>query len=175
MTIHVAFLRAINVGGRRVSMDRLRRPFEDLGLEDVSTFIASGNVIFDGGGKTAELESKVEAALEEALGFQTTTFIRPLSRIAKIIETDPFSVRGSEDLIHVGFLRKPPAATVRKRLEELSNDVDTVTTAGKELYWLARGGMGRATISGAILERALGQPTTMRSMKMLRRLHSKFA
>ena len=42
----VAFLRAINVGGHVVTMDQLRAAFQELGFDDVETFIASGNVIF---------------------------------------------------------------------------------------------------------------------------------
>ena len=46
MLQYIAFLRGINVGGHRVKMDRLRAIFAELGLKDVSTFIASGNVLF---------------------------------------------------------------------------------------------------------------------------------
>ena len=46
MSQYIAFLRGINVGGHRVKMDRLRAIFIELGLQDVSTFIASGNVLF---------------------------------------------------------------------------------------------------------------------------------
>jgi len=47
MTRYVAFLRGINLGKRRVKMEQLRRHFEGFGLENVATFIASGNVVFD--------------------------------------------------------------------------------------------------------------------------------
>ncbi len=47
MPRYVAFLRAINLPGRNVKMDRLRSTFVSLGLDNVDTFIASGNVIFD--------------------------------------------------------------------------------------------------------------------------------
>jgi uncharacterized protein (DUF1697 family) len=47
MPKHIAFLRAINVGGHIVKMDHLRRLFEALELAEVETFIASGNVIFE--------------------------------------------------------------------------------------------------------------------------------
>lgn len=47
MTRYFAFLRAINVGGHVVKMDRLRQVFESLAFSNVETFIASGNVIFE--------------------------------------------------------------------------------------------------------------------------------
>ena len=59
-----AFLRAINVGGHTVTMDTLRGLFEGLGLDDVETFIASGNVIFTSPSKSiATLEPQIEARL----------------------------------------------------------------------------------------------------------------
>ena len=73
---YVAFLRAVNVGGRRVSMDRLRAVFEELGFEAVSTYIASGNVVFEASGRAADLERAIEEKLADALGFEVTTFLR---------------------------------------------------------------------------------------------------
>ncbi|MDQ4125803.1 MAG: DUF1697 domain-containing protein [Actinomycetota bacterium] len=171
MPVHVAFLRAINVGNRRVSKDRLREPFEKLGFAEVSTFIASGNVIFSTSEKPAAVEPAVEAALTEALGFEVVAFVRPASAVARVVRDQPFS--GSEDSVHVGFLKKPVSPSVRSALDELGNDVDSVTAEGREVYWLARGGMGRATVSGSLLEKTLGQPTTLRSLKMLTRLLAK--
>ncbi len=73
----VAFLRAINVGGHTVSMAALRAEFEALGLKDVETFIASGNVIFTAPtGNRAALERKIESHLHGALGYEVKTFLR---------------------------------------------------------------------------------------------------
>ena len=171
MALQVAFLRAINVGKRRVSMDRLRGPFVDLGYEDVATFIASGNVIFRSGVKAAGIEDAIEAALEDALGFPVVTFVRPVPAIARVVRDQPFD--SPDDSVHVGFLKKAPAAAVRKALDALSTETDTVTATGKQVYWNASAGMGRATVSGAAIEKTLGQPTTFRSLKMLRRLQAK--
>lgn len=171
MGVQVAFLRAINVGKRRVSMDRLRKPFEELGFDDVTTFIASGNVVFRTTETPARVETAVEAALADALGFEVVTFVRPASSIARLVRQHPFA--GDEDALHVGFLKKAAPASVRRAVEALGNDVDTVTTKGRQLYWLARGGMGRATVSGSLIEKTLAQPTTLRSLKMLQRLDEK--
>jgi hypothetical protein len=88
-----------------------------------------------------------------------------------VAKADPF--RGESDLVHVGFLKKAPTQAARRALESLSNDTDVLQAQGKQIYWLARGGMGRATVSGAAIEKALGQASTLRSLKMLRRLQAK--
>lgn len=171
MTVQVAFLRAINVGKRRVSKDRLTAPIEALGFDDVWTFIASGNLVFATSEKAVEVEVAVEKALTDALGFEVVAFVRPATGIAKLVREQPFT--GSDDSVHVGFLKKPVTAPVRRALDGLGNDVDTVSAKGKHVYWQALGGMGRATVSGSLLEKTLGQPTTLRSLKMLKRLEEK--
>ena len=172
MTVQVAFLRAINVGNRRVAKDRLRAPFEDLGLENVSTFIASGNVLFRSPQRAAALEASIETALASALGFDVTAFVRRAADVGRIVGGHPF-VDGDAGLVHVGFLKKAPSSSVRAALEAAGTETDEVTSRGREIYWLARGGMGRATVSGAALEKIAGAQTTFRSLKMLRRLHAK--
>ncbi len=66
MPRHIAFLRGINVGGHRVKMDELRRLFGELSFSDVSTFIASGNVVFESPDEDrAGLEREIEGRFEE--------------------------------------------------------------------------------------------------------------
>ncbi len=75
MTRYFAFLRAINVGGHVVKVDRLRQIFESLGVSSVETFIASGNVIFESTSKSVRiLEKRIESGLREALGYEVVTF-----------------------------------------------------------------------------------------------------
>lgn len=88
MPRYVAFLRAINVGGRTVKMDRLREIFESLGLGDVETFIASGNVIFRSRStKPQALEKKIERSLRQSAATVTshTTWRAPAEKRCCII------------------------------------------------------------------------------------------
>ena len=90
MPRYVAFLRAINVGGHTVKMDRLRVLFEDLRLKNVETFIASGNVLFDTSAKDiGALERKIEKHLEQALGYEVTTFVRAMTDLAGVVAGHP--------------------------------------------------------------------------------------
>ena len=93
MPRYVAFLRAVNVGGRVVKMDELRRHFADAGFTGVETFIASGNVIFDTTAKPGPaLEARIEGALKKALGYDVPTFVRSLADVVTAAERQP--VRG---------------------------------------------------------------------------------
>ena len=102
MTRYFAFLRAINVGGHVVKMDRLLQLFESFGFSSVETFIASGNVIFETKSKNVKtLERKIENGLREALGYEVATFIRTEAELVEIANYRPF---GESDLEGVGSL-----------------------------------------------------------------------
>jgi uncharacterized protein (DUF1697 family) len=176
--LKVAFLRAINVGGRRLKMDALKGHFEDIGLSDVETFIASGNVIFSGGGtETARLERKIEKALREALGFEVATFVRTLPELDKLTKKKPFPKAKQDQLdkLQVGFIAKTASPKARADVKALSNDNDLLIVQGKEVFWLALGGVGRSKVGGAAIEKALGVPTTVRGMKTVEKIVAKYA
>ena len=173
MTQWFAFLRAINVGGRRVTMDRLGAIFHDLDFERVETFIASGNVVFASAARSeAKLVGRIEAAVEAALGFHSDTFLRSRDELADVAATRPFDA-ASEGTIYVGFLRDEPSTAAARAVGLLSNDVDRFALVGREVYWLALKGMGQSTVTPAKLEKALGMPTTTRNLNTIERLLAK--
>src|SRR5258708_39876825 len=105
---YAAFLRAINVGGHVVKMDRLRKLFEAAGLGGVETFINSGNVVFESSKKNGDgLERTIQPRLEKALGFSVATFVRSMPEVAAIAERAPFGRLSFEPpgSLFVGFLR----------------------------------------------------------------------
>jgi uncharacterized protein (DUF1697 family) len=177
MTRYAAFLRGINVGGHTVKMDRLKAIFEALGFSAVSTFIASGNVVFETGETDRKaLERRIEQALEQALGYEVATFVRTGAEVAEIAAHEPFPNAPSRegDTLHVIFLRYAPDADTRARVQALSNDEDLLRFHGSELYWLRRGKMMDSTLDQAAFAGALGKaPTTARNANTLRRLAAK--
>lgn len=173
---YIAYLRAINVGGHTVKMDRLRALFEELGFGGVTTFIASGNVVFETAeGDAAALEGRIEAHLRKALGYAVDTFVRATEEVAAVAEHSPFPGDGAEGAtLYVLFLKSEPGAEARKKVEALATEVDSFHLHGRELYWLARKKMSESAISGATLEKALGMPGTMRNVNTVRRMAEKF-
>ena len=172
---YVAFLGGINVGGHRVTMDRLRAEFEALGFTDVRTFIASGNVLFEATGSRASLESKIEARLAEQLGYAVPTFVRTASRCGKPrrsnrTERSPTATRTTSL-----FLRKAPTAAAKRATEALSNDQDRFEVHGTELHWHIHGGLTDSSVKPSVLAKALGRPSTARNTKSLRKLSDMLA
>jgi uncharacterized protein (DUF1697 family) len=172
------FLRAINVGGRRVTNDVLRRELEAIGLTDVATIQAAGTVVFTSNRRSTDaLGAEIGAALEAALGHEVTTFVRSKAEVDAIVAADPFgagsggakggggSVGGNGDSkVHIVFLPKAPTAAVRAKVEALGVPGDELKVVAKELHWHRAGPMMESALDWKQVEQALGKvPTTTRT------------
>jgi len=86
-----AFLRAVNIGGRFVTMERLRALFAGLGFENVRSYIQSGNVFFETGeSKREAIARKIEAHIARELGFECPVFLRTVAELEKTLAIDAF-------------------------------------------------------------------------------------
>ena len=168
---YVAFLRAINVGGRFVKMDVLRDHFAALRFADVETFIASGNVLFStASSDAAVLEQRIERKLEQALGYEVATFVRTPAELALLVRDEPYQDREEGATLWTGFLKSSVSTTVRDTLRALSSDAEEVDGRGREVYWLRRSLDMTALRTGAKIDRALGTPVTFRNVTTVRKL-----
>lgn len=178
MPRYVAFLRAINVGGHTVKMDHLRELFESLGFNNVATFIASGNVIFETRStKVPALEQKIAAHLRGALGYDVATFLRTTPELAAVADYTPFPTidHVAEGFaLNVGFLHATPSAEAQKALSAFTTDVDEFHVHDREVYWLCRTKISDSTFNGGKLEKALGMPSTMRNVNTVAKLAAKY-
>jgi uncharacterized protein (DUF1697 family) len=174
----VAFLRAINVGGRTVAMAVLREEFEALGLKDVETFIASGNVIFTAPpGNRVALERKIERHLHEALGYEVKTFLRTESEVAAIAVYHPFSdarTRAAAAL-NVAFLGEPLAPAAVEVLTAMRTPDDDFHVNGREMYWLCRKRQSESRFTNVRFEKAVGRKATFRGLKTIVKLAAKYS
>lgn len=180
VTRYVAFLRAVNLAGRRVvKMEDLKKAFEALPVRNVHTFIASGNVIFDAAVRDpSALERKAEAALEKAFGFDIDTFLRSIGELQQIAECPPFheiAASGEGGTIYVGFLRAAPGADVQRKVKAVSTAVHEFCISGRELLWLRRDVPGARDAPVPPLDKVLGVPTTFRNVRTVKRLVEKYS
>jgi len=173
---YIAFLRAINVGGHVVKMDQLRKMFEAIGLENVESVIASGNIVFDSRSRnTAILERKIAGHLESELGYAVSTFVRSVPEIEVISQYKPFSDTTTGTL-YIGFLAAELSQETTKRLETSSTDIDVFHIHGRELYWLCRATrLTESKFSGPLMEKTLGTRTTLRNVNTIKRIAEKYS
>jgi uncharacterized protein (DUF1697 family) len=156
---YAAFLRGINVGGTRIAKDKLCEPFNALGFEAVTTYRASGNVIFDAPKEPAtKLAARIEQRLADDLGFtRAVTFVRSEAEMRALAKEDPFP-REPDQKLHVMFcLKKPPASVL-----ELATKDDQLAIGKRELYWAPQGRMTDSELDLKAVEKLTG-PNTMRT------------
>jgi uncharacterized protein (DUF1697 family) len=173
----IAFLRAINVGGHTVKMDRLRTLFSELGFANVATYIASGNVIFEmPKTSTHTLEAQIEQHLQHALGYEVITFVRTVAELAAIAAHTPFPL--TSEKIHgqyVAFLKVPLSAETEAKLLALNSETDEFHVHGCELYWLCRIRLSDSPLfSGTLLTKTVGMPMTLRNITTVKKLAAKY-
>ena len=176
MTRYIAFLRAINVGGRTIKMETLRQHFEALGLARVETFINSGNVIFEArAAKTSSLEKKIEAQLRQKMGYAVAAFIRTPAELAGIAAYQPFPPPPSGGGLHIAFVQAPPAAPVKQALAALDTEADKFHVHNCEVYWWRAGGYSDSPLSSSgRFEKVLGVPATVRNSTTVLKLAEKY-
>src|SRR4051812_18204532 len=175
MPSHVAFLRGMNLGGRRIKNEELRTEFETLDFADVACFRASGNVVFSADDSEAKLTDRIEAGLGEALGYEVPVFLRSAKELRALVVHEPFDaakVRASEGKLQVALLSKKPPAKARKQVLAAANEVDRLVLEGRELYWLPSGRMSDSELDLKLLEAVLG-PWTMRTMGTIEQIVAK--
>lgn len=177
MTQFVAFLRGINLGKRRVKMNELAELFEELdSVDNVATFIASGNVVFESDASEEDLAAEIELHLQRRLGYDVDTFVRSMEQLKQILQLDVFpNVDASGRTLHVIFLREAPAQDYVEALRVLQTDDDHFAVRGREVFWLRNGRLSDSPIPSADLARSLGSvSTTMRNMNTVARIADKF-
>ena len=175
MTTRVAFLRAVNLGSRKVRMAHLVEIFGGLGYRDVWTHINSGNVVFDASGTREALERVIGATLEHELGFECTTMIRTPAELATALAEEPVTVAAG-DTYFLTFLKDAPSAAQRRALEALSNDYDTLVVRGRDVHWRMHGRSSDSKLTGKRWADIVGdRRSTSRNTRMLRALAEKIA
>jgi uncharacterized protein (DUF1697 family) len=160
-------------------MEQLRRLFTALGFSEVETFIASGNVIFVSAATDVRaLERKIEAHLEQSLGYVVATFVRSLEELSAIARHEPFgpppSPGGEKVTTYIILLAKPLTPTARKQVLAFSRDGDELAVKGREIYWRRRGNLLDSPLTGARLERTSDGAGTMRNRNTIVRLATKY-
>ena len=167
MAVYAAFLRGMNVGGHRITNADLAEAFGELDFDSVTTFRASGNVIFEVARRAeGRLVAEIEESLEEALGYEVPTFIRTAAELRAVAEFDPFDqalVAASDGKLQVSLLSKRPTEKQRVKILSLATDDDPLVVVEREIYWLPSGGLLESELDNDAIDELVG-PLTRRTM-----------
>lgn len=172
----IALLRGINVSGRRtVHMTDLKRAVEEMGFGNVSTYLQSGNVIFNcRHAQTAKLAMHIEEKLSETFGFTINVIIRTQEELEKIIETNPLvdSADVARDKLYVTFLADEPDKTAASKLDLPPGTDEKFAIVGSEVYLYCPNGYTRTKLNNATFEKKLRTVATTRNWKTINNLLS---
>ena len=172
----VAFLRAVNVGGRTVKSPQLVRSFTSLGMENVTTFLASGNVLYDGSNRDVpKQKGRIESRLLEDLGFKTEVILRCIDEVELIAERNAFELTELEKAnytVNVALFSESPPLAMQKEVLKLKSEYDDFMFDKREMYWLCRGSKISTSLvfSKNSLAKAMPAVNTMRNLRTMQRL-----
>jgi uncharacterized protein (DUF1697 family) len=143
----IALLRGINLGPRhKFPMARVRAVFEAGGARNVTTFIASGNVVFDHDERSeAKLCAQSEAALTSEAGFDVPVMLRTRGQLEQVLKKCPFSDQPTK-FVHVTFLAKKPAVAALRAIDASDCAPESFAVVGRDVYLLLPNGMGVAKL-----------------------------
>lgn len=173
----MAFLRAINVGGRTVQMTVLRDLFIRLGFANVETFIASGNVIFETKSTLIPaIERRIETEIATELGYEVTTFVRTVEDVAAVANHEAFlpEEAAAGAAFNIAFTKPAIPEAAREALAALGTGVDRFHVRGAEVYWLCQVKQSESKFTNAVLEKVAGVRSTIRTLGTIQKIAEKY-
>lgn len=174
MTVQIALLRAINVGGhKQVAMADLRDFLTQLGFGDARSLLQSGNLVFRSNTRSgAALERTLETEAAKRLGLETDFFVRSAAEWQTIVARNPFPEEAERDPGHLVamILKGAPAAHEVKALQDAIPGRERVRADGRVAYVVYPDGIGRSRLTTALVEKKLGTRSTGRNWNTVLKL-----
>ena len=170
MNTFVALFRGINVGGHHsLPMRELVEILENLGLENVRTYIQSGNVVFQSKkNHLARLSTDISLAIQDIKGFKPNVLLLTPKDFQSAIEASPYNCDDGK-LLHFFFLSETPENPDMESLEALKSETEEYQLINKVFYLHAPDGIGRSKLAAKV-EKAMGIPLTARNWNTIRKI-----
>lgn len=173
MTTFIALLRGINIGGHnKIPMAELRELCGNLGWKDVQSYIQSGNLVFRAASSPADLEARLEKAIELRFGLAIPVIIRSAADWRTVVEGNPFpeESRTQPNWVALVVPKAPPRPDAMARLRERAEADERVTQVG-DVFWISYGnGIARSKLTPGLLDRLAGSPVTARNWRTVLKL-----
>ena len=154
MTVMVALLRGVNVGGAtRVPMADLRRIVAETGYRDARTYVNSGNVVLTAdAGDTEQVAARLRAACAVAFPCAPDVVVRTREELRGVVDGNPFLDRDDDPTHHhVVFL---PGAAPARAPEVAVTPPEDLAPRGRDLYLYLPDGMGRSRLAARLAGRS---------------------
>lgn len=175
MTKYISILRGINVGGKRkILMADLKALYEQLGFTNITTYIQSGNVLFDVATKenSKQIGIKISKAIFDKYGFEVPVIIRTIDEIEKAIKNNPFLKNQAVDTanLHLTFLEDIPDISHHQKIIEIEFPADKFQIIGKDVFIACAGKYSDSKLTNAFFESKLKVAATTRNWQTVNKL-----
>ncbi|GEP51758.1 hypothetical protein FNO01nite_24300 [Flavobacterium noncentrifugens] len=175
MKTHIALLRGINVSGHKIiKMELLRKVLSELDLDNIRTYIQSGNIIFESNSSDiSKLEMQIAAKIEEHFGFVVPVTVVTPGELFAIINKNPYAKATLSDAAqpYVSFLSEIPKNDYLEVLKTIDFKGDAFISIDKTLYIWYSNFAGNSKLSNAIIESKLKLRSTARNWKTVLKLY----
>ncbi len=177
MTIYIALLRGINVGGKNmIKMAELKRMFESMGFDRVQTYIQSGNVLFASNDGEESLQKRIEHEIKAVFGYSVSVVLRTTAELKQIIGNCPFSdekvseaeASSEGESLYVSLMLNAPSKEGVERLGAYKSESDDYQIEGKNVYLLFRQNIRNSKLANNLQK--LDVPATVRNWKTMNKL-----
>ena len=177
MTIYIAFIRGINVGGHhKIKMAELRESLLKIGLSDVKTYIQSGNVVFKSMEEKKILREQMEKSIKTDYGFSCTVVLRTADELEKIINHCPFpedwiiaaEEASTAESQYVALCTDTLLEEDIKRLDTYKSDREKYYISGQDIYLLFYDSIRNSKLGNSLSK--LSVSATVRNWKTLNKL-----
>jgi uncharacterized protein (DUF1697 family) len=174
MRTYIAILRGINVSGqKKIKMADLRALLGDLGLENVQTYIQSGNIVFQHTeAPESDLEKMIEEKIQSHYNFQVPTMVRTPEAFQYVIDHNPFLKGLNKDIKrqYITFLAEKPAAERIEALKDGHYEPEEYVIDRRIIFFFSPHGYGRAKMNNNFFEKKLKVKATTRNWKTVNKL-----
>lgn len=170
MSTLIALLRGVNIGSRQVKMAELRLTFEEAGFKGVSTYIQTGNVLFEATGEPLPLvESRIEDLMKSKFGFDVPTIVVTPEDLAGILESSPFrnDADKTTDRTYLTLLKETPDPELVEKLLLEDHSPESFVLEGTTIYFHSPNGYARAVMNNNYFEKKLKVWATTRNWRTM--------
>ena len=171
MKTYIALLRGINVSGQKIiKMQDLRSLLSKAGLEQVQTYIQSGNIIFDGEMYLASYENLIAEKIKEYYGFQVPTIVKRPSVFKHVLSNNPFLEGNDIQRLAVTFLSHTPNAELVKHFESIEFTTEESHVHKDIIFLHLPDGFATSKLTNNLIEKKLKVHATTRNWKTVNKL-----
>lgn len=174
MSRFIAMLRGINVSGQKlIKMADLRDSMSKLGLKEISTYVQSGNIIFDADEKEEKtLASSIEAQILKDFSFEVPCMVKTSAYFEEVLANNDFLQQGKDPKrCYVTFLEKKPDESLVTAIDQNEYDPEAFILIGDLVYFFSPEGYGRAKMNNNFFEQKLKVKATTRNWNSVNKLY----